>query len=321
MRCSFSAAHCRPASGSRVRLHVFRLGRGGRPPPRGLLHLHVSRGRPESRSGSNGWSRCAAAPARLDACRACSRACCWPGAALRSESVTEEFAQGHYQERCRGFWAGILPNRSRAHLRRRRRPARQPRVRHWRKRLAPWTAGGATTLVLVPESWRPARQRSTSSTSPARHSRHLRSGFQEPLDAGLLRAPGHEHDPRGPVPVATERERAGGEGIQLRRQLQLRLREGSRPLPAGGDVVSDKTDAALVEFMKELKGIVGTRPVTDEELTTAKDALVQSLPAAFSSVASVNGAITSLWVRGCRRIATSGPRSPSAPSRKRTFSG
>jgi predicted Zn-dependent peptidase len=74
--------------------------------------------------------------------------------------------------------------------------------------------------------------------------------------------------------------------------------KGRGPFRAGGDVVSDKTDAALVEFMKELKGIVGARPVTDEELTTAKDALVQRLPAAFASVASVNGAITSLWVQG-----------------------
>jgi zinc protease len=74
--------------------------------------------------------------------------------------------------------------------------------------------------------------------------------------------------------------------------------KGRGPFRAGGDVVSDKTDAALVEFMKELKGIVGARPVTDEELTTAKDALVQRLPAAFASVASVNGAITSLWMQG-----------------------
>ena len=50
--------------------------------------------------------------------------------------------------------------------------------------------------------------------------------------------------------------------------------------------------------MKELKGIVGSRPVTDEELKTAKDALVQRLPAAFASVTSVNAAITTLWVQG-----------------------
>jgi zinc protease len=74
--------------------------------------------------------------------------------------------------------------------------------------------------------------------------------------------------------------------------------KGPGPFRAGGDIVSAKSDAALVEFMKELKGIVGTRPVTDEELTTAKDALVQRLPAAFASVSSVNAAITALWVQG-----------------------
>jgi zinc protease len=42
----------------------------------------------------------------------------------------------------------------------------------------------------------------------------------------------------------------------------------------GGDIQSAKTDAALIEFMKELRGIAGSRPVTDEELTTAKDALI-----------------------------------------------
>jgi zinc protease len=66
----------------------------------------------------------------------------------------------------------------------------------------------------------------------------------------------------------------------------------------GGDIISEKTDAALVEFMKELKGIQGARPVTDDELATAKDALVQRLPATFASVGSISGAITSLWTQG-----------------------
>ena len=38
--------------------------------------------------------------------------------------------------------------------------------------------------------------------------------------------------------------------------------KGPGPFRAGGDVVSDKTDAALVEFMKELRGIHGGRPIT-----------------------------------------------------------
>ena len=67
---------------------------------------------------------------------------------------------------------------------------------------------------------------------------------------------------------------------------------------AGGDIISEKSDAALIEFMKELKGIQGARPVTDEELKTAKDALVQRLPSTFDSVSSISGAITMLWAQG-----------------------
>ena len=62
-------------------------------------------------------------------------------------------------------------------------------------------------------------------------------------------------------------------------------------------MVSAKTDAALVEFMNELRGIVGGRPVTDDELATAKDALVQRLPGTFASVGGTNGALTTLWVQ------------------------
>ena len=67
---------------------------------------------------------------------------------------------------------------------------------------------------------------------------------------------------------------------------------------AGGDIVSAKTDVALIEFMKELRGITGSRPVTDEEMTAAKNSLVLSLPEQFGSVGGVNGAITALWTNG-----------------------
>jgi zinc protease len=74
--------------------------------------------------------------------------------------------------------------------------------------------------------------------------------------------------------------------------------KGPGPFRAGGDIVGDKTDAALVEFMKELRGILGDRPVSDEELQTAKDSLVQRLPGTFASVTAINGALTSLWTQG-----------------------
>jgi zinc protease len=74
--------------------------------------------------------------------------------------------------------------------------------------------------------------------------------------------------------------------------------KGPGPFRAGGDIVSDKTDAALVEFMKELRGIQGGRPVTDEEMQTAKDTLIQRLPGQFASVQSVAGAITGIYLQG-----------------------
>jgi len=73
---------------------------------------------------------------------------------------------------------------------------------------------------------------------------------------------------------------------------------GPGPFRAGGDVQSAKSDAALIEFMKELRGIAGSRPVTDEELATAKDALIQRLPNLFASVNGINGSIATLWLQG-----------------------
>jgi predicted Zn-dependent peptidase len=72
--------------------------------------------------------------------------------------------------------------------------------------------------------------------------------------------------------------------------------KGPGPFRTGGDIVTEKSDVALVEFMKELRGILGARPITDEELSVAKDALIQRLPGTFASVSSINAALTGLWV-------------------------
>ncbi|HEX5874787.1 MAG TPA: hypothetical protein VFY60_09085, partial [Pyrinomonadaceae bacterium] len=63
-------------------------------------------------------------------------------------------------------------------------------------------------------------------------------------------------------------------------------------------IVGDKTDAALVEFMKEFKGILGAKPITDEEIKTAKESLIQRLPQGFASVSGISNAITSLVTQG-----------------------
>src|SRR6185503_19511644 len=74
--------------------------------------------------------------------------------------------------------------------------------------------------------------------------------------------------------------------------------KGPGAFRAGGSIVKDKTDLALIEFMKELKGVEGAIPVTDDELKTAKDNMTQSLPARFASVTAISNSITSLAVQG-----------------------
>ena len=74
--------------------------------------------------------------------------------------------------------------------------------------------------------------------------------------------------------------------------------KGPGPFRAGGDIISAKSDVGLTEFIKEFKGIQGSRPVTDDELQMAKNALAQSLPERFASVSSIGNAIGSLWQQG-----------------------
>lgn len=72
---------------------------------------------------------------------------------------------------------------------------------------------------------------------------------------------------------------------------------GPGPFMATGDIVTAKTDSALIEFMRELNDIRGSRPPTDDELAQAKASLVQSLPASFASVAGVNRSIASVYLQ------------------------
>jgi zinc protease len=74
--------------------------------------------------------------------------------------------------------------------------------------------------------------------------------------------------------------------------------KGPGAFRAGGSIFTAKTDAALIEFIKELKGIVGEKPITDEEIKTAKESLIQGLPDRFASVNAISGAITTLTVQG-----------------------
>jgi zinc protease len=67
---------------------------------------------------------------------------------------------------------------------------------------------------------------------------------------------------------------------------------------ASGDIVTAKTDSALIEFMKQLRDIRGPVPPTDDEMAQAKASLVQSLPESFADVSGVNASIASIYTQG-----------------------
>jgi zinc protease len=73
---------------------------------------------------------------------------------------------------------------------------------------------------------------------------------------------------------------------------------GPGPFRAGGDIVTGKSDSALIEFVKELRDIRGPRPPSDDEMAQAKASLVQSLPEVFESVNGVNSSIASIYTQG-----------------------
>jgi predicted Zn-dependent peptidase len=73
---------------------------------------------------------------------------------------------------------------------------------------------------------------------------------------------------------------------------------GPGQIRAGGDIQTNKTDSALVEFVREIKGIRGERPVTGEELSTAKAALIASLPDQLSSVFGIMQMVNTVYRDG-----------------------
>jgi zinc protease len=78
---------------------------------------------------------------------------------------------------------------------------------------------------------------------------------------------------------------------------QFGFGHGPGAFRAGGEIVTASSDKALVEFMKEINGIRGARPITDDEMTAAKNALLQGLPAQFSTVAGIGRAIAALYLQ------------------------
>jgi zinc protease len=69
---------------------------------------------------------------------------------------------------------------------------------------------------------------------------------------------------------------------------------GPGPFVAGGPVESGVTKEALEELFKELVGIAGARPVTDDELAFAKERLILGFPSRFETTFGVAGQVAIL---------------------------
>ena len=73
---------------------------------------------------------------------------------------------------------------------------------------------------------------------------------------------------------------------------------GQRPFIAYSSVQADKTGEALVEMKKELVGILGSRPVTQDELKKTQDNLTLELPGSWETMGAVSRSISSLVTYG-----------------------
>ncbi len=71
----------------------------------------------------------------------------------------------------------------------------------------------------------------------------------------------------------------------------IRDARGPRPFIAYAPVQTDKTKEAIVELQRELRGMVGARPVEPDELSRAQASLTLTLPGSWETMGAVAGSI------------------------------
>jgi len=75
-------------------------------------------------------------------------------------------------------------------------------------------------------------------------------------------------------------------------------RRATGPFAAYAPVETKNTDKTIIEIMKELRDIVGARPLSDAELTDSKNNLMKSFPQDFQSIAGIAGSMGSIITYG-----------------------
>ena len=136
-----------------------------------------------------------------------------------------------------------------------------------------------------------------------------RPGSAQTVVAHILKAPERKSPDYYPLALANA---VYGGGFGTRLNLNLREDKGysygvfafpqhntrAGAWIASGGVQTDKTKESVVEFMKELRGIAGEKPISDKEFTTARLAKTRGYAQQFEAYGRITGQITDLWLHG-----------------------
>ena len=71
-------------------------------------------------------------------------------------------------------------------------------------------------------------------------------------------------------------------------------RRGAGPFSASGEIQTISTKEAVQEFLKEINGIRGSRPVTPTELEVNKQSFIRRFPAGFETVGGISNQLANL---------------------------
>jgi zinc protease len=184
-----------------------------------------------------------------------------------------------------------------------------------------WFTPGGATLVVVGDTTmaevRPKVEKLLAGWAPGRSPKEP-IGQGAPPAAGLylVDRPGAQQSllimgtvapPRRPGPDVPQEVMNAILGGQFVSRINMNLREdkhwsygastfllgtsGPRPYLGITSVQADKTKEALAEFLKELRGIRGEKPVTQDELAMAQSSLTLSLPGRWETARAVAGSI------------------------------
>jgi zinc protease len=114
-------------------------------------------------------------------------------------------------------------------------------------------------------------------------------------------------DPQTEVPIETMNNILGG---QFTSRINMNLREdkhwsygshssisgtrAQRPFIAMAPVQTDKTKESVVEVMKELKNVLGDKPITEDELKKAQATQTLQLPGSLETAGALSGALAKM---------------------------